>query len=298
VSLTRLSYFVAVAEELSFTRASARLHVSQPPLTQQIQRFEQEIGEKLVVRSTRRISLTPAGAALLPEARRLLEHYRRLPALAHEAARSKLDTLVIGCVPSAIIGLVPSLLSLYRAVEPGVSLRVQELTVEEQLHMLRTSDLDIGVFRSHRSYDEWATFELEPDDYHAVLQQDHPLARNRSVHWKDLETERFVMSDRSRSALEFDSVVATCVKNGFSPNIVAEAVASYNLIALVAGGLGIGVVPGRVTALKQDGATYRMLEPRVRAVPLRMAIRQDRFDDRARRLVDVALSVSGNSMTY
>jgi DNA-binding transcriptional LysR family regulator len=294
VSLTRLSYFVAVAEELSFTRASARLHVSQPPLTQQIQRFEDEIGEKLIVRSTRRISLTPAGAALLPEARRILEHYRRLPGLAHEAARSKPDTFVMGCVPSAIIGLVPGLLPLYGEIEPGVSIRVQELNIEEQLHMLRTSDLDVGIFRSYRDNNEWATFELQPDDYYVVLQEAHPLASKRTVYWKDLETERFVMSDRSRSALEFDSVVAACVGNGFSPNIVAEAVASYNLIALVAAGLGVAVVPGRVTALKQDGASYHLLEPRVRAVPLRMAIRQERFDNRARHLVEVALTLPAN----
>ncbi|MEZ2391772.1 LysR family transcriptional regulator [bacterium RCC_150] len=294
MSLTRLSYFIAVAEELNFTRASARLHVSQPPLTQQIQRLEEEMGEKLIVRSTRRVSLTPAGVALLPEARRILEQYRRLPALAHESARNRQDSFVMGSIPSAIIGLVPSLLKAYRALEPGTSVQVKELNIEEQQHMLRTSDLDIGVFRSYRTDEEWETFELQHDDYYVVLGNDHPLAHADCVRWKDLETERFVMNDRSRAAIEFDSVIATCVANGFNPKIVDESVASYNLIALVAAGIGIGVVPGRVAALNQSGTVYRLLEPRARAVPLRMAFRRERFNEHARALVEIAKTVPAN----
>ncbi len=119
MNLVRLSYFVAVAEELSFVRAATRLHISQPPLTQQIQRLEKEIGERLFDRSPRRIELTPAGIALLPEARRILEASRRLPALARDAALNQTSTLALGAVPSAIVGVVPPLLSLYAAVTPG-----------------------------------------------------------------------------------------------------------------------------------------------------------------------------------
>ncbi|MFF4357564.1 LysR family transcriptional regulator [Streptomyces sp. NPDC001604] len=297
MSLTRLNYFVAVAEELSFTKASARLHVSQPPLTQQIQRLEDELGEKLVDRSTRRISLTPAGEALLPEARRILQQYRGLPALVHEAAQGRADAFSIGCVPSAIIGFAPKLLERYREVEPAVSIRIHELNVEEQMHMLRTSGLDIGVFRSHTPPEDSMTFDLPADDYCVAVSTKHPLAGQQTVRWSDLATERFVMADRAKASLEFDSVVANCLANGFSPDLVAEAVTGYNLVALVASGLGVAVVPGRAAALKHEGAVYRPLTPRAPAVPLHMVIRPERFNDSARHLVDVGQKVAVPTLT-
>ncbi|MFE3828503.1 LysR family transcriptional regulator [Streptomyces sp. NPDC059092] len=291
MSLTRLGYFVAVAEELSFTRASARLHISQPPLTQQIRRLEQELGEELIVRTTHRISLTRAGRALLPEARRILEQHRKLPALVHEAARSRSDVFSLGCVPSGIIGLVPQLLGAFAEAEPGVSLRVQELHIEDQRHMLRTGDLDVGVFRSYQPPEDWISSELTPDDYVVALPAGHPLAQLPTVEWGALAAERFITTDRAGAVIEFDSVAAACVASGFSPNVVVEDVSGYNRLALVASGLGITVVPGRVTAQRQEGAVYRPLLPRRPAVPLRIAVRPERFDEHAERLLETACSV-------
>ncbi|MEZ2392077.1 LysR substrate-binding domain-containing protein [bacterium RCC_150] len=127
---------------------------------------------------------------------------------------------MVGCVPSAIIGLVPRLLTEFTKVEPRVPW-VSELNVEEQLHALRTSKLDVGVFRIHQPCEEWPSFDLIPDEYCLAIPTEHEFALRAEIRWSDLATRRFVISDRSEAPLEFGLVVANCVANGFSPNVIA-----------------------------------------------------------------------------
>ncbi|WP_165968444.1 LysR family substrate-binding domain-containing protein [Saccharopolyspora elongata] len=199
-----------------------------------------------------------------------------------------MDAFDLGSVPSAVIGLVPSLLSLFAEAEPAVSIRVHELSVEEQLELLRTADLDIGIFRSREPLDGWATFDLPPDRFAVALPEGHPLARTPTVRWQDLADERFVMAGRAKAPLEFDSVVGACVANGFTPKVLGEAVSGYNLVALVASGLGVAILPERATALKLEGAPYRRLEPAVEAAPLRIVVRPECLRESIYRLVEIA----------
>ncbi len=288
MSLTRLEYFVAVAEELNFTRAASRLHVSQPPLTQQIQRLEVELGVRLFDRTTRKIELTAAGRAVLDEARNILARYRQLPAMAHDATQGRVERLEIGFVPSAVIGIVPALLAQARQRIPAVSIRVHEVDIEEQLPLLRTSDLDIGFYRSFEAHPDWHTTDLGSDDYVVALPVGHPLAAKASVEWRDLANEHLIATDRSRAVTEFDSVVAACVTHGFSPRIVAEAIQGYNTIALVASGLGVAIVPGLVTASRHDGMTYRPLTPPMPTVPMKIVVLPQRRTEAVKQLIDIA----------
>ncbi|MBT2475810.1 LysR family transcriptional regulator [Microbacterium sp. ISL-103] len=288
MSLTRLEYFVAVAEELSFTRAARRLHVSQPPLTQQIQRLESELGEKLFVRLPRRIDLTPAGIAVLHEARGILGRYSRLAGIATEAAAGHMETLEVGFVPSAIIGVVPQLLARAKAELPDVSIRVHELNIEEQIPMLRSGDLDLGFFRTLHPDPEFEGMELAADSYYVALPDSHPLSSQEAVEWSQIAEEYLITTDRSRAVIEFDSVVAACIANGFSPRIRAEAIEGYNLIALVAAGLGVAVIPGLARRSQQTGMTFKRLTPEVRAVPMRAVISPARTTSSADHLLRLA----------
>ncbi|WP_052061806.1 LysR family transcriptional regulator [Rhodococcoides fascians] len=292
MSLTRLQYFVVVAEEASFTRASARLHISQPPLTQQIKTLEREVGQELFTRSPRRITLTPAGEALLPEARRILERYQRLPALLREAANENVRSLNLGCIASAVIGLVPQLLPAVGQLDPPIAVRLQEAGVEVQLNRLRSGDLDAGLVRVRELDDEWHCVDAAPDYYCAAVPAEHPLAAQEAVRWRDLANEVVVIADRSRASLEFDTVIAACSKNGFTPVVLAEAITGYNVIPLVAGGRGIAVVPERVSAFKMDGVVYRPLTPSAAAVPMRLIARRNKVDASISQLGELVRSAS------
>lgn len=278
MSLTRLSYFVVLAEELSFTRASARLHMSQPPLTAQIRTLEREVGQELFKRSPRKISLTPAGEALLPEARRILERYQRIPGLLHEAAAERPRSLTVGCVASAVIGLIPQVLSELDSVRPRISVSLHEAGMETQLNRLRSGDLDVGLLRVRELGHDWDWVDAAPDYYCAALHASHHLASNDVVQWRELAKEVVVIADRSRASLEFDTVIAACSTNGFTPVVLAEAITGYNIIPLVAGRRGIAIVPERVTAFKMDSVVYRPLVPHISAVPMRMVYLENRFD--------------------
>lgn len=278
MSLTRLRYFVVLAEELSFTKAAARLHMSQPPLTQQIRILEKEMGQSLFRRGSRQIALTVAGEALLPEARLLLDRYQRLPGLLGTIASGEASVLTIGCVASAMIGVVPHLLREFALSHTNTSLRPREALVERQLNQLKSGDLDAGLFRSGSLGKDWRVVDTPPDLYCVALPADHPLAQETEVEWSQLEDELLIMANRSRAPLEFDSIVSACASNGFRPRMIAEEVSGYNLIALVAGGRGVAVVPERVTPFAMRGVVYRPLVPAVRAVPLVLAVHRDRWD--------------------
>jgi DNA-binding transcriptional LysR family regulator len=290
MSLTRLEYFVAVAEELSFTRAAARLHVSQPPLTQQIRRLEADLGVRLFERTTRRIELTAAGRAVLVESRIILSRHRSLAAIARDATEARVEVLQVGLVPSAVIGIMPALLAEARRRLPTASLVVHEIPVEEQLPLLRHGELDIGIFRSYQPPTELDTTDLASDHYVVALPVEHRLTRKPCVDWQDLENERLIATDRVHAVTEFDSIVAACVANGFSPNIVAESVKGYNTLSLVASGLGVAVVPSLVTSSSRDGVTYRELLPKAASVPMKACapLRLRSRSSQARQLIEIA----------
>ncbi len=297
MSLTRLEYFVAVAEELSFTRAASRLHVSQPPLTQQIQRLEVELGVRLFERSTRRIELTPAGRAVFDEARSILSRHRRLASMASDAAKGRVEVLEVGFVPSAVIGIMPNLIAETRRRFPAMSLVVHEIPIEEQLPLLRKGELDVGFFRSYQPPTELISRDLAADHFVVALPVGHPLAEKPEVQWCELRNERLIATDRVLAVTEFDSIVAACVANGFSPNIVAESVKGYNTIALVASGIGVAVVPSLVTPIRREGMIYRALTPMTPAVPMKVTVSSKRFSEAAGQLIDIACALPAATLS-
>lgn len=275
MSVSRLEYFVAVAQERNFARAAARLHITRPALSQQIRKLEAELGHTLVTRSSHRVALTPAGQTLLPRAREIVDSYRRLTAVVDEAARGTNELLRVGVNSSSLIGLVPTVVRRFRAGFPDVSVVVEELWDEQQLEMLRAGELDAAIFRSSTPPDGLESWTLGVDHLHVCLPAEHPLAAGSEVRWKDLAGERLLLPDRSRARIEVDTVLTAFTREGIHPEDLVVTMQGYHGASWVAAGYGILVVPGHATALRQDGTVFLPLTPAHPAMPLRIAARPD-----------------------
>lgn len=292
MSISRLRYFVAIAQERSFVRAAARLHVTQSALSQQLRRLEEEIGRPLVVRTPRAVTLTDAGRALLPEARDIVRRYDQLPRVAEDAARRGSEVVKLGAVPSALIGLVPALSAGFQRAMPGVELIVEEVWTPEQIDRLRAGTLDVGIFRSLYDPDGFDSIDLASDEYCVCVPESHPLASADSLEWSDLKEEKIVLPRRDIGHAEFDAVVAACHTAGFAPDILPVTVLGFHFAAWVAAGSGVAILPAYATRQRQAGTVVRALEPRIPTVPLRLAMPRIGATPSGRALADLALRLS------
>ncbi len=261
LELRHLRYFVAVAEELSFRRAAQRLHISQPPLTTQIQQLEQLLEARLFERNKQRVLLTVAGRELLGHARRMLSEVAGLKGLVANAAHGTGGELRIGYTESAIhVGQVLQSIQGFRLQRPGVVLTLRPLPSMQQLVALERAELDVGFI--------WALPDriagaLDPalvlhEPMVAALPRGHPLGKGAGlVALAALAQERFVMVARDNGTLMFRTVVRLCQDAGFTPEIAYEAPDLASVLGLVASSAGIAVVPGAMTCFKAPGVTYR-----------------------------------------
>jgi DNA-binding transcriptional LysR family regulator len=260
IELRHLRYFVAVAEHGGFRRAAERLHVSQPPLSQQIAQLEQRLGAALLVRSRRGIALTAAGETFLRDARMLLTELDRAVEAVRRAGAGTTGLVRLGFVGSAAYPIVPDIVRAFRAAHPEVEVRLRELSTAEQLEALAAGALDVGFARL--PLDEPAV-ELEPvatEPILAALPEGHRLATKRKVRLHDLATEPFVMFPRAQAPGFFDHLVNLVAATGNAPRIVQEAREMQTIMGLVASGLGVTLVPASVQAIALRGAVYRPLQ--------------------------------------
>ncbi|MGW1344980.1 LysR family transcriptional regulator [Kribbella sp. NPDC002412] len=276
MELRHLRYFVAVAEELHFGRAAVRLGIRQPPLSQQIKALEDDLGVVLFDRDSRKVRLTAAGEALYPAARDLLGAARAAEQATRQAGRGESGRLALGFVGSATNQLLPRALRDFRQRYPEVSLRLRELTTMQQVHALRDGSLDIGLLRPPLPEAEAAGLVVEPigaERLVAVVPDDHPRARQRVVAVRDLAEEPFVLFPRALGPGLHDQILAYCAEAGFTPVVAQEAVQMQTIVALVAAGLGVSLVPASMKHSPRHGAVFRSLSPATRVVHLAVARR-------------------------
>src|SRR3954451_18954928 len=197
MELRHLRYFVAVAEELHFRRAAERLHMSQPPLSQQIRKLEEDVGATLLVRNQRRVELTAAGRDYLARARDILVAVEDAGREARRVQRGEVVRLEVGFVGSAMYSVVPELLRAFRERFPEVGLHLRELGTTEQLRRLEDGRLDVGFLRAPgpRAGLSIETVLLEP--VVAALPEDHPLAAAAEVRVEDLAAAPLVLMTRA-----------------------------------------------------------------------------------------------------
>ena len=257
MELRHLRYFAAVAETLNFGRAAARLSISQPPLSRQIQSLEHELGTPLFTRTTRGVRLTAAGRALIPEARRLLREAAALVEGARHLAEGGVGSLRIGFISTASYNVLPRVLPEFHRRRPGIQLALQETTSDAQIALLRDYELDVGVLVPPVVDAGFRYLPLMQEPLLAAL----PARRRwpRRVPLASLAAETFVLFPRQAGVGLYDLIVGFCRSAGFTPRIGQEAVQMPTIVSLVAAGIGVALVPASLRHMRRTGVVYRAL---------------------------------------
>lgn len=288
IELRHLRYFVAVAEDLHFGHAARRLHIAQPPLSQQIRQLERMVGHPLFVRTSRSVKLTPAGEVLRERARRTLEKVGEDVEAVRRVGRGEDGSLTVGFVESAILSRLPAVLSRYRARYPRVRLRLHEFHTQQLEDALRNGLVDAGLARD-AGEEEWMRVEpvvVEP--YILVAPAGHRLARHESVAWAELRHEPLVFFERTAGQTAWARAIANFERWGFQPNVVQEAEQWLTVLRLVGAGLGVTVAPRSVAEIAHRDVVWRPLTPAGSPSQLDLIYRRDAANplvDGFRRLV-------------
>ncbi|CUJ24302.1 LysR family transcriptional regulator [Achromobacter xylosoxidans] len=245
IDLRQLRQFVTIAELGSYRRAADTLHIAQPALSVSIQKLEHAVGVPLLARGARGVTLTPAGEALMADARRALFHTEQARQAARRVALGEWGTLRLGFVGSATYTLLPRCLPAFRAQYPDVQLELREDSTVGLAAMLRANDIDAGLVRGPLAEDPaLESWVVERDDLILAVPAGHPLAGAAPVQLDRARGESFVMYSPAKVPGLHGVAQALCRKAGFSPRISQEAIQVQTLVSLVASGMGLALVPG------------------------------------------------------
>ena len=282
MELRHLRYFVAVAEELHFTRAALRLNIAQPPLSQQIRALEAELGVQLFLRTRRSVALTDAGHALLARARELLATTQSLPRDLQRIARGEVGQLRIGFSSTLpLTKVLRDVVADHRRTHPEVALHLREMHSQLQFEQLRRGELDVGLVRYNEAAPEGVRLLLlRRDPLRLVVPASHRFARRRSVTIADCRDESFIGFPGDAGTGTGPLLKRLCAQAGFEPRIAQEAREATTQIGLVAAGLGIAVLPAPLEALRMEGVHYVPLEGEGAVLVMSAATRSDEASER------------------
>jgi len=288
----RLGHFLAVAEEGHFGRAAARLGLSQPPLTAQVQALEAELGVRLLERTRKGTRPTRAGEALLPMLRRLAEDAKQVEQLARELRAGRHAPMAMACVTSALFDYLPPLVRALRATQPDAAIAVKEMDTADAVEALRRGEVDFALARLDRDRPPLAVLPLGADALVAALPEGHALlAQPGPLPLSALAEEPLVSLPRSISPAYFDRQVAACREAGFEPVAVREVGSAMAQIAFVAAGLGVALVSSAMATLRPPGVGFRPLAEPVEAVGVALVWNAERETEAARLAQAVARRV-------
>jgi DNA-binding transcriptional LysR family regulator len=260
MEIRQLRYFLAVAEDLHFTRAAQRLHIAQPALSQQIRQLEEEVGAKLLERTNRRVALTPAGETFRVRAALVVEQANRALSEASQIGRGEAGTVSIGFVSSAVYGVLPDLLRHFRESVPAAKVELQELEPAEQLEGIEQFRLDLGLMHAALHESTLGSVVVSSDRLIAAIPEGHPAARSSQVSLRDLAGETFFIPKRHSHSGYYEIVLAACKSAGVVPARIQPTRLLQTAVALVAGGLGVTLVPQSFDGnLYIKGVLYRPL---------------------------------------
>jgi DNA-binding transcriptional LysR family regulator len=263
MELRHLRYFVAVAEELNFRRAAERMNVSQPSLSTQVRKLEEDVGAQLLERDTHRVSLTPAGSSFLQDCIRILRDTEESARKTLRISRGEAGTLSIGFVASLGHGLLPRMLRAYRRKFPDVELRLTEMDTTQQIEALTAHRLDLGFIGLGlpRENSDLELALVVEEKLVAVLPQDHPLGRDgrrsaKSLQLRALAGERLLLGARQNAPIYNPWIIALCQQAGFQPHEVWEMGQSVTVLNYVAAGFGITILPAQFGRFSTAGVRF------------------------------------------
>ena len=265
VELRHLRYFVAVAEELSFTRAAARLRTAQPSLSQQIRQLEKSVGVKLLDRSRHHVALTNAGRIFLRQARDILGRVEHASRLARQAADGRAGDISVGTFPSADVRILPALRPLLAEHLPDLRLILHSKYAVDPHEGLQSGSLDVAFMRGPVDGDGLEVHELLRERIVVVLPSHHALARRKRIPLKSLDDLPCITLQRSLSPPLHDAVATLYREARIRMHAVSSADNVLGHLQLVQEGLGFALLPDSMNALLPAGVTFRPLD--VDAVP-------------------------------
>jgi DNA-binding transcriptional LysR family regulator len=256
MELRQLRYFVAIAEELNFTRAAERLFITQPPLSQQIKLLEAELGVQLLQRGPRGVTLTDAGKTFLVHARSLTEGVKTALRATTETASGTIGTVRIACINSALFSIMPTVLKHLRRQFASLDLSVTELGSQAQVGAILHGEVDLGIMHLTRPSPGLRIEKMLAEPLCAVLPARHRLAPLQRIALSELADADFVFSKREVAPVTFDHMIATCVRAGFSPRIRHTAGQLSSIVQMVRLGLGVALVPRSLSAQRVSGVKF------------------------------------------
>jgi DNA-binding transcriptional LysR family regulator len=260
IELRHLRYFIAVAEELHFGRAAQRLHLAQPPLSQQIRKLEEILGYPLFDRTSRSVALTAAGLVFLERAQRTLRNVERDMEEARSVGRGEVGSLHIGFVSSAMLTSLPAIFRNYRVAYPNVRLQLHESFTSRVIEGLQNGALDAGILRDGDPTEGLIATPIYSERFVAVLPASHPRARQASISPAALRDEPFVYYPRSAGHRAFEKPLSLCEEHGFRPQIVQEASHWLTILRLIGAGLGVSIAPACVRHIVSPGVVCVLLQ--------------------------------------
>lgn len=263
-----LRSFVAVAEELHFGRAAARLHISQPPLSVQIRTFEERLGVRLFERDRRHVALTEAGAFMLDRARHFLAEADRLQVEASQIARGETGVLAVGYTATATYEILPELLRRFRVSRPSVRLELRELRSADQPEALRTGRIEVGLACGPIEKEDLVERVLVTERFVAALPKRHPLARKKTLRLRDFDGIACVAVRPDIEPAWAAACARAIARARVRIDVVQETDTKIAMLGLVAAGVGVAFVSESMQRLAREGVVHRRIEDLRVRVPL------------------------------
>lgn len=258
--LIQLRCFVAVAEELHFGRAAARLNMTQPPLSRQVQILEHVVGVTLLERTSRSVRLTAAGRSFLVDAKRIVKMAEQSTAVAQRVARGEQGSLSLGFTAASGYSFLPRLLDRIRGHLPGIDLQLTEMVTHDQLDALRNGSIDLGLLRPPVSLAEFGVIPALEEPLVIAAPSTGPLAAVKVSRLVDLNDIPFIMYSPAGAAYFHDLLTEKFYALGIAPRYVQYVSQIHSILALVGAGMGFGLVPSGAQCMHMDGVQFRPLQ--------------------------------------
>lgn len=267
MDLRLLRYFIALAEELHFSRAASRLAISQPPLSIAIKQLESELGVALFERSSKAVSLTQAGAALYPQALKVIAQLDMAWETTRDVGLGRRGRLTVGFVGGMLLRGLPELVRDYEAAHPGVSVTLREMGSAEQILALTRKQLNLGFLHTSVLPQELDSLVVGDEAFVACLPEQHVLADRPAIRVQELRDENLVLFARDMSPSYYDSVIALCASAGFSPRVHHQVSNWLTALVLVARNAGVALIPDAFMQAELRGVRYvRLMECNTRSL--------------------------------
>jgi DNA-binding transcriptional LysR family regulator len=297
MELRHLKYFIAVAEELHFGRAAERLHIAQPPLSRQIMQLEQEVKVQLLERTKRHVRLTSAGAAFLDKARQAVMLADEAVSAARSVHAGHSGSLSVAFVGSAMFSLMPEILRAVRSQLPDVELHLHEMSTGRQVSALRDGTTHVAFVRPAVVHPAIRSEVVSREELLVALPDSHPLASAEAIDLSDLSADSFILFSREVQPSFGQQIFSLCVAAGFTPLIVQEALEMQTAIGLVAGSLGVTLVPKSVRRIAWSGVVFKQMHCPAPVTTLSMAYRKDERSPILPKFLEIARQTANDALT-